>query len=89
MSAPCPCSSSNLGKSCALYFARTRRPAQTVLLSRFGASSRAGGSLVSGGRASPSILHLCASFDGPPGGERGGGGLAAHTLLWNFRSLHL
>lgn len=70
MSELCPCSSGNLGESCALYLARPRRPAQTLLLSRFCAYVRARkpwGSLVSGGRASPSLLHLCALCDGSPG----------------------
>lgn len=70
MSELCPCSSGNLDESCALYLARTRRPAQTLLLSRFCAYVRAcepWGSLVSGGRASPSLLHLCALCDGSPG----------------------
>lgn len=81
MSAPCPCSSGNLAKSCVLRFACSRQPAQTVLLSRFGASSRAWRSLVSGGRASPSLLHLCALLDGSPGGGGGGAARCTHSPL--------
>lgn len=54
-------------KLCAVF---SPRPAQTLLLSRFCAYVRAcepWGSLVSGGRASPSLLHLCALCDGSPG----------------------